>query len=92
MIEEGSGEPFQAAHQEDHAADSMDQIEPLEGTADSKNTTEMIPTENKDDSPPEEEKKQTIMQAARSEALRPFVIISTSYLLFTVTDGAIRMM
>lgn len=25
------------------------------------------------------------------EALRPFVIISSSYLLFTVTDGAIRM-
>ena len=31
------------------------------------------------------------MQAARSQALRPFVIISSSYLLFTITDGAIRM-
>jgi hypothetical protein len=31
------------------------------------------------------------MEAARSEALRPFVIISSSYLLFTITDGAIRM-
>jgi hypothetical protein len=40
---------------------------------------------------PPMEKKQTFMEAARSEALRPFVIISSSYLLFTVTDGAIRM-
>ena len=31
------------------------------------------------------------MEAAKSDALRPFIIISTSYLLFTVTDGAIRM-
>jgi hypothetical protein len=36
-------------------------------------------------------KKQSFMEAATSEALRPFVIISVSYLLFTVTDGAIRM-
>ena len=36
-------------------------------------------------------KKETFMEAARSEALRPFVIISSSYLLFTITDGAIRM-
>jgi hypothetical protein len=40
---------------------------------------------------PMEEKKQSIMQAARSSALRPFIIISSSYLLFTITDGAIRM-
>lgn len=31
------------------------------------------------------------MKAAKSQALRPFVIISSSYLLFTITDGAIRM-
>ena len=37
------------------------------------------------------EKTQSFMQAATSEALRPFVIISSSYLLFTITDGAIRM-
>ena len=36
-------------------------------------------------------KKQTFMEAASSKALRPFVIISSSYLLFTITDGAIRM-
>jgi len=36
-------------------------------------------------------KKETLMEAASSEALRPFVIISSSYLLFTITDGAIRM-
>ncbi|KAG7346529.1 major facilitator superfamily permease [Nitzschia inconspicua] len=43
--------------------------------------------------PPEpvEEKKESFMQAASSKALRPFVIISSSYLLFTITDGAIRM-
>jgi Na+/melibiose symporter-like transporter len=34
---------------------------------------------------------QGFLQAARSKALRPFIIISTSYLLFTITDGAIRM-
>jgi hypothetical protein len=30
------------------------------------------------------------MAAATSKALRPFVIISSSYLLFTITDGAMR--
>jgi Major Facilitator Superfamily len=40
---------------------------------------------------PTEEKKESFMQAAGSKALRPFVIISSSYLLFTITDGAIRM-
>ena len=37
------------------------------------------------------QKHSSFMDAATSEALRPFVIISTSYLLFTITDGAIRM-
>ena len=49
---------------------------------------------NPDDDPPEEnhaDKQQSLLQAATSKALRPFVIISTSYLLFTITDGAIRM-
>jgi hypothetical protein len=40
---------------------------------------------------PAASKKETFAQAARSKALRPFVIISSSYLLFTITDGAIRM-
>jgi hypothetical protein len=48
-----------------------------------------------DDTPDTEvanpEKKQSFMEAAMSERLRPFVIISFSYLLFTITDGAIRM-
>ncbi len=35
--------------------------------------------------------KKSFMEAASSKALRPFVIISSSYLLFTITDGAIRM-
>lgn len=40
---------------------------------------------------PEQKRQSGIMEAAKSDALRPFIIISTSYLLFTVTDGAIRM-
>lgn len=36
-------------------------------------------------------KKESFMTAARSKRLRPFVIISSSYLLYTITDGAIRM-
>jgi MFS family permease len=50
-----------------------------------------IPTETL--IPPSEQsiKKETVFQQATSEALRPFVIISSSYLLFTITDGAIRM-
>ncbi len=38
-----------------------------------------------------EKKGGGFMSAARSKALRPFVIISSSYLLFTITDGAIRL-
>jgi Flp pilus assembly protein TadB len=42
-----------------------------------------------DDTPDTEvanpEKKQSFMEAAMSERLRPFVIISFSYLLFTIT-------
>lgn len=34
---------------------------------------------------------QSLASNIRSKALRPFIIISTSYLLFTITDGAIRM-
>ena len=36
-------------------------------------------------------KRESVLDMATSKALRPFVIISSSYLLFTVTDGAIRM-
>jgi hypothetical protein len=36
-------------------------------------------------------KKESFYTQATSQALRPFVIISSSYLLFTITDGAIRM-
>lgn len=42
-------------------------------------------------SAPPPEQKQSFLQAATSPRLRPFVIISSSYLLFTITDGAIRM-
>lgn len=50
--------------------------------ADSANPTGVV------ESPPQRE---SIMAMASSKALRPFVIISSSYLLFTITDGAIRM-
>ena len=36
-------------------------------------------------------KKESFLEQASSKALRPFVIISSSYLLYTITDGAIRM-
>ncbi|OEU18849.1 MFS general substrate transporter [Fragilariopsis cylindrus CCMP1102] len=38
-----------------------------------------------------EPKKESFLEQASSKALRPFVIISSSYLLYTITDGAIRM-
>lgn len=38
-----------------------------------------------------EPKSTGFMKAATSKALRPFIIISSSYLLYTITDGAIRM-
>lgn len=53
--------------------------------------TELEPPATKLPSNSEKSKKESIMQAATSKALRPFVIISSSYLLFTITDGAIRM-
>ncbi|CAB9515400.1 Transporter [Seminavis robusta] len=52
---------------------------------------EIVQPPRVEDEKPKEEKKETFMEAAKSEALRPFVIISSSYLLFTITDGAIRM-
>lgn len=45
----------------------------------------------KDKKSGDSDSKETFMEAASSKALRPFVIISSSYLLFTITDGAIRM-
>ena len=41
----------------------------------------------------ETEQKETTAERMKREysALKPFVIISTAYLLFTITDGAIRM-
>lgn len=52
---------------------------------------EEVPAAAPKPSEPQEEVKLSIYQQATSKALRPFVIISSSYLLFTVTDGAIRM-
>lgn len=59
--------------------------------------TEIIKSSDKnevvDNEAPEPEKKEkmTFSNSLGSKALRPFVIISSSYLLFTITDGAIRM-
>jgi Na+/melibiose symporter-like transporter len=49
------------------------------------------PSSTSQQAPPQQQQNLSFMQAARSQALRPFVIISSSYLLFTITDGAIRM-
>jgi Major Facilitator Superfamily len=49
------------------------------------------PSVEKEQSPQKSSAGNAFMAAATSQALRPFVIISTSYLLFTITDGAIRM-
>jgi len=52
----------------------------------------LSPEENTPATPTKESKQpEGFMQQATSKALRPFVIISSSYLLFTITDGAIRM-
>lgn len=49
------------------------------------------PVAEQEEQLPQQQKTSGFMAAATSKALRPFVIISTSYLLFTITDGAIRM-
>lgn len=59
-----------------------------ESSEDPERNTEKGPNEDLENVPKE---KETFMEAASSKALRPFVIISSSYLLFTITDGAIRM-
>eukprot|EP00980_Cylindrotheca_fusiformis_P015676 scaffold4518_cov149-Cylindrotheca_fusiformis.AAC.11 len=62
-----------------------------DGTNDSLSTTIEKAAEAMEGETLEKKEKSGFMNAARSEALRPFVIISSSYLLFTITDGAIRM-
>ena len=57
---------------------------PMENNASKSNESAAAPESS-------ENKNQSIVGAATSQALRPFVIISSSYLLFTITDGAIRM-
>ena len=59
---------------------------------DSSNKKAAIPLPKQEQSSSSEQPQHnSVMKAARSQALRPFVIISSSYLLFTITDGAIRM-
>lgn len=65
--------------------ESMDPPAVDDGTAD----PQVVSEESADNGAPPA--KEGFMKAARSKALRPFVIISSSYLLFTITDGAIRM-
>jgi Na+/melibiose symporter-like transporter len=68
-----------------HQHPATPQGEHLEGTrSDAEELIEETQPENA-------QKGGGFMSAARSKALRPFVIISSSYLLFTITDGAIRM-
>jgi len=60
-----------------------------ESDAQEEDQTESVDLKSND--VPKGEKNESFMEAASSKALRPFVIISSSYLLFTITDGAIRM-
>jgi hypothetical protein len=61
----------------DEAAKAIQEEEPVEDSS--------------QDSPQAPAEHRSFYQAATSQALRPFVIISVSYLLFTITDGAIRL-
>lgn len=84
---------------EDAQTNSLDTIR-LELNSNSLKPIDNLTTEN-DTPPPNNEdihnenpvpkEEQTLAKSLRSKALRPFVIISSSYLLFTITDGAIRM-
>eukprot|EP00566_Odontella_aurita_P006066 CAMPEP_0113589172 /NCGR_PEP_ID=MMETSP0015_2-20120614/35933_1 /TAXON_ID=2838 /ORGANISM="Odontella" /LENGTH=567 /DNA_ID=CAMNT_0000495147 /DNA_START=246 /DNA_END=1952 /DNA_ORIENTATION=- /assembly_acc=CAM_ASM_000160 len=60
---------------------------PPEGGFDDEGLRSTTATSDASPTKPVDESKMNLT----SKALRPFVIISTSYLLFTVTDGAIRM-
>ena len=75
--------------QETSEISSSSNNHPSHPQSESKNLGQEDGEEKIDDT--EVAKKETIMEAASSKALRPFVIISSSYLLFTITDGAIRM-
>jgi len=89
MVEADNSLSANVAAENDHGDEKMASAPPAPG----EERAEEEEFEMAAASPPEEEapKKQSFMNAARSKALRPFVIISTSYLLFTITDGAIRM-
>lgn len=78
---ETSAPPHDGAPNEREDENTIEPVEPVESTE---------PAETPEDEP-QKENKQSFMEAARSKRLRPFVIISVSYLLFTITDGAIRM-
>lgn len=51
----------------------------------------MPPAEAADDAKPLQPEPDTVKHSSRFGALKPFVIVSSSYLLFTITDGAVRM-
>ena len=55
------------------------------------NDNESNKSNNKDDNNKNEEAFESLAKSMSSPKLRPFVIISSSYLLYTITDGAIRM-
>ena len=66
-------------------------VAPAEAKEQSKEDVVVAPLEMPAAAAAEAKTKKSFMEAATSKALRPFVIISSSYLLFTITDGAIRM-
>ena len=79
-------ESFSKEHLEEATSKDPEQVEEANGFRDEGPVVAVEKDEMEDT-----KKKSSIFEAATSKALRPFVIISSSYLLFTVTDGAIRM-
>lgn len=80
----GDAEPEQQEQEQESVEHTTDQLEKIVDAEDA-------PNDNPSDEEASPAKKESFMEAATSKRLRPFVIISCSYLLFTITDGAIRM-
>ncbi|GAX20558.1 hypothetical protein FisN_3Hh592 [Fistulifera solaris] len=76
-------------HQSNNDEDLVERTHPASHDGEDHENEVETPTS----SPSEEEPSQpkSFCETITSPTLRPFVIISTSYLLFTITDGAIRM-
>lgn len=73
-------------------ANNIEQNPPLDDHVENGNiTTTNTDTTTDNDNDVVKSKEESMAKSLTTKALRPFVIISSSYLLFTITDGAIRM-